>query len=617
MDKSNAEACYILAMDAPEEIKTRLDIVDLIGEYLPLKPAGSGAFKACCPFHQEKTPSFYVSRTRQSWHCFGCDTGGDQFTFVEQMEGLDFREALELLAAKTGVELPKFDGEKATHRKRLYEINDMAVRFYRAALATRADAEHAREYLKKRGLDHLTEDLFKLGYAPAGWSTLAEALQAKGVTSEELVRVGLCAARTGGSGVYDRFRGRIMFPIFDVHGNPVGFTSRILADDVKEAKYVNTPETPIYKKAAVLYGLDKAKGEVRQKDLAVIVEGNMDVIASHQFSIGNVVASSGTALTGEQLSLIKRFTTNLAIAFDADVAGQAATLRGLDLARGQDFSIKIITLPEGAGKDPDDAVRKDPKIWEEVIKNAVSIMEWIYRQAFKHHRGQQAEDKKLIARELMPEIKRISDPVERDHWMKKLAQDLAVSEDALREVLGRVPNVVPSRTGPVAKKVEQDSLRQAADRGKDKMDPLEERLFALLVAKPETLLHGMRESAIKAEEFTDPALQALYGVLIKEYSPDIQLSSAPRSSAAAIRLPADLTPEQTMLFHRLAFLAERESEGQTLDMLVRELASACVLWRDKSRGRRRRQLEQEMREAQLAGDKAKEDEIVARFSDIK
>ncbi|MDP3794139.1 MAG: CHC2 zinc finger domain-containing protein, partial [Candidatus Uhrbacteria bacterium] len=211
-------------MDAPEEIKSRLDIADLIGEYLPLKPAGSGAFKALCPCHQEKTPSFYVSRPRQSWHCFGCDQGGDHFSFVEKIEGMEFREVLELLAQKTGVVLPKFDQQKASARKRLQEVNDLAVRFLRSALAQLPQAEHARQYLKQRGVDDLTADLFKLGYAPSEWTALSDALIKNGVTADELIQAGLSIKSDRGNGVYDRFRDRVMFPIADVHGNVVGFT---------------------------------------------------------------------------------------------------------------------------------------------------------------------------------------------------------------------------------------------------------------------------------------------------------------------------------------------------------------------------------------------------------
>jgi len=600
-------------MDAPEEIKTRLDIVDLIADYLTLKPAGSGAFKACCPFHQEKTPSFYVSRPRQSWHCFGCDTGGDHFSFVEKMEGLDFREALELLAQKSGVTLPEFDKEKSTARKRLYEVNDLAVKFFRGALATRPDAEHAREYLKKRGIDHLTEDLFKLGYAPAGWSAMSDALIQKGVTADELIRAGLSSPRPSGGGIYDRFRDRIVFPIADIHGNIVGFTSRILTDSKTEAKYVNTPETAIYRKSSVLYGLDKAKGEIRRADLAVIVEGNMDVIASHQFGIANVVASSGTALTAEQLSLLKRFTTNLAIAFDADLAGQAATLRGLDLARAQDFSIKIITLPPDAGKDPDDAVRKNPQIWKDAIKNAASIMEWIYRSAFKNRHTEKPEDKKQIARDVLVEIKRIADPVERDHWLKRLAHDLGVSESALTEALSRSSSAArpaPHVSSP-ANKLTPNQLISSPPPHNQELD-IERQLVAFLAFRPRFIQLAAAETNLQPEEFVNEDLSTLYKTLKNLYSPPHN-NTSPDLSDQTIRLPAGLAPAQTTTFQAMAFLAEREFEGQTMDALEKEFRRCVGLFRQNRKARMRKHLEDEMREAERVGDSARISELLKEF----
>ena len=296
-------------MDAVEDIKSRLDIADAIQEYLPLKPAGTGSFKGLCPFHQEKSPSFFANRPRQSWHCFGCNEGGDVISFVMRMEGMDFREALEFLAQKTGVTLPSYNPEQQTLKRRLIELNDLAARWFQATLRNDPRAEVARKYLMSRGVDDLTADLWRLGFAPDSWDELTNALKSNGATDDELVQAGLAAKSDRGSGVYDRFRGRVMFPIADLHGRIVGFTGRILAD-VKEAKYVNTPETHVYKKSAVLYGLDKAKGEIKKQGMAVIVEGNMDALSSHQFGVTNVVASSGTALTEDQLCCLDDIQTS-------------------------------------------------------------------------------------------------------------------------------------------------------------------------------------------------------------------------------------------------------------------------------------------------------------------
>ncbi|MBM3204908.1 DNA primase [Candidatus Uhrbacteria bacterium] len=583
-------------MDAPEEIKSRLDIVDLIQEYLPLKPAGSGAFKAVCPFHQEKTPSFYISRTRQTWHCFGCDQGGDHFTFVEKMEGMDFREVLELLAQKTGVILPEFDKGKSSERKRLQEVCAFAAKFFQTTLNTSPTAEIARAYLKKRGVDDLTADLFKLGYAPNEWSALTDALIKQGVNADELLRAGLVSPKQGG-GVYDRFRGRLMFPIADIHGNIVGFTARILVDDKNEAKYINTPETSIYKKSNVIYGLDKAKGEIRQKDLAVIVEGNMDVIASHQFGVNHVIATSGTALTFEQLALLKRFTTRLAIAFDQDAAGHAATLRGLDLARQQDFSIRIITLPPEAGKDPDEAVRKDLTLWTQAISSSISIMEWIYRQAFRRPDANQPEQKKLIARDVVAEIKRIADPVERDHWLKKLAGDLGVGEEAVRELLSGYKNQDPrTKIQGITSKSEQN-LKPNAQTITPSQE-LERQALACLIAQP--TLFSSKDQWLLQEDFTDLELGGLYVYLKEGYHNRKEFDITP------------VTPGYT-LFQTLAFVAERELEGMSALEIEREYTHLVERLRQGRRVRERERLKQEMKLAEEAHDDARIQQLLEAF----
>ncbi len=622
-------------MTPAEDIKTRLDVVDVIGDYLPLKPAGSGAFKALCPFHSERTPSFHISRPRQSWHCFGCDIGGDIFSFVMKMEGMEFPEALELLANKAGVTLPKFDGQKSSLRKRLFEVNDLAARFFRSILLTHPSAQVARDYVAKRGVDELTADVFRIGYAPDGWTNLAEALASKGVTEDEMLQAGLVARRERGSGTYDRFRDRIMFAITDVHGNIVGFTGRILTNDKEQAKYVNTPETLIYKKSAILYGLDKAKGEIRRQDLAVITEGNMDVVSSHQFNVLNVVAASGTALTGEQLMLIKRFTSNLAIAFDQDAAGKAATLRGLDLARNQDFSIRIITLPPEAGKDPDEAVRKDPDLWRTAIKEAISIMEWIYRQAFRNRSLQSPEDKKQIAQDILPEVRRIVDAVERDHWLKRLATDLGVGEDALREALKKV-QLNPQRSAPannpnVARPVSGGSVGvkqpsefnasvQAAQADKPVLpvkptseQQMEKRLLALGFFRP--LLWEELANQWKPQDFREPALRTLYEAALIAYARGNQSTS----SVAADKIlppPSDLTAEDAQTYDTLAFLAEREFQDVSRQDLARELKSLLEYLRTLTKARRRKELEEAMRDAERVGDAVSIAELARQFSEL-
>lgn len=618
------QACYVqgisltfVPMDSTADIKARLDIVDLVGEYLPLKPAGSGAFKACCPFHQERSPSFFVSRTRQSWRCFGCNEGGDHFTFIEKIEGMEFREALGFLAQKAGVILPEYDAKQTGDKHRLHDVNLLAAKFFQAALQTLPQAEHARAYLQKRGVDDLTSDLFKIGYAPDGWQSLTDAMLKKDVSVDELLRAGLVSKRERDDGVYDRFRDRLMFPILDVQGNVVGFTGRVLQADAKEAKYVNTPETAVYRKSAVLYGLDKAKGEIRRADLAVLVEGNMDVVSSHQFGVTNVVACSGTALTSEQLHLLKRFTTNLAIAFDADSAGKMATIRGLDLARAQDFSIKIITLPPDAGKDPDEAVRKGVAIWQTAIQSAVSIMDWLYIQTFTAEKELHTpEGKKRIAQELLPEIRRIMDPVERDSWLRRLAQDLGVGEASLREAIQRsvATTRVQAAMQPTPSPKEVQKTKELPSRELER----ERFLLASLLANSSVFALFQGPFAWRVEEFEIPEHRSLYEKLLKTYNlPQIQGSlSTGHRAGSSLSLPADLSSEERDAFEAAAFLAERDLLTQTAASVERDVRSLVGVLRADRLTKRRRVLEDAMRQAERIGDQAQIADLMRQFQDL-
>ncbi len=603
-------------MESTEDIKSRLDIVDLIAESLPLKPAGTGAFKAVCPFHQERTPSFYVSRTRQSWHCFGCNEGGDHFTFIQKIEGMEFREALEFLAQKAGVTLPSFNQERSTQKKQIHEINALAVRFFRSALEHLPQAQIARDYVIRRKIDPLTMDLFQLGYAPDSWSAMTDALLKKGITAEELVLAGLVGKRDQG-GVYDRFRDRLMFPIADLHGNIVGFTSRILNDDKKEAKYINTAETPVYRKSAVLYGLDKAKGEIRQKDVAVIVEGNMDVISSHRVSVGNVVASSGTALTVEQLALLKRFTQNLAIAFDQDAAGGAATVRGLDLARSLGFSIRIIVLPPEAGKDPDEAVCKDPELWKQAIAKATPIMDWVYMRAFRGRDATKPEHKKMIAHEIVTEIRQLVDPIERNHWMRKIAQDLNVSEQSVLDVLS-MPVKHESRPLPVASILATPTKAPAEVIERTRQGEMEDHVLSLVIWRPELFLHAIDVQHLDIADFTTQDYARLYEQLKQEYTPgNPSFVAQSLASPQLLRPPAHLIPELRRVYDLLAFMAERSFQEQTIEALKHELTSGIEVLRRERKQHERKLLEQEMRQAEREGDLEKITSLLARFESLK
>ncbi len=421
-----------------DEIKSRIDIVSFISEYIPLKPAGI-SFKALCPFHQEKTPSFFVSPEKQIWHCFGCGVGGSIFDFLMKIEGLEFPEALRLLAKKANVVLKKEDPRLVSQRTKLLEISHRAARFYHGILTKLPLGESARRYLKEREVSPEIIKEFQLGYAPDSWQALLIFLTKKGFKEKEIALAGLAIqSEKSKDRYYDRFRDRLIFPLFDVHGEIVGFSGRILEKDEKEVKYINTPQTLIYDKSRILYGLDKTKQEIKEKKLAIITEGQMDVLASYQIGIKNVVASSGTALTLEQIKLLKRFTSNLALAFDLDPAGQEALRRGIEIAWREGMEIKVIRIKEA--KDPDELIKKNPQLWKEAIEKAEPIMEYYFRNVLEGRDLSKVEEKKAVAKVLLPLIAGLKDKnkIEQTHWLQQLGLKLEIEEKILREEMNRL-----------------------------------------------------------------------------------------------------------------------------------------------------------------------------------
>lgn len=420
-----------------QDIKDRLDIAEVIGGYIQIKKSGAN-YKAVCPFHNEKSASLMISPQKQIWHCFGCGEGGDIFGFVMRYENLEFRDVLKLLADRAGVKLPEYrprDPAVASLEEQLYKINDFAARFYHEILVKDKRGAAAISYLKKRGVTSETIAKWKIGFAPDEFHALEQALVKKGVSLENLVKAGVSVRNERGQ-LYDRFRGRITFPIFNAVGEVVGFSARILIDDGKSAKYINSPETAIYNKSKVLFGFNFAKNDIRKKDEAIIVEGQMDCISPHQAGITNVVASSGTALTLEQLTQIGRLTKNLKFCFDADAAGLMATKRAIGQYLGKDFIIKIITLTDA--KDPDELVRKNPKLFEKAVADAVLFLDFYIAKAFEGFRHT-VEEKKRIAKELLPLLASLSDPIEQDHYVKLLAEKLDTIPSVLVETLHKLP----------------------------------------------------------------------------------------------------------------------------------------------------------------------------------
>lgn len=489
-----------------DQIKDRVDIVDLISGYLKLQKSGIN-YKARCPFHNEKSASFFVSPERQIWHCFGCSAGGDVFGFVKQIEGIEFADALRILAARAGIELhrqsPEYQ-EYQTAKTKLYEICGLATRFFEKQLRESDAGRKALAYLRDRGLTDESIRNFRLGYAPDSWNALGDFLE-RNYESKDIFDAGLAVKKDGG-GHYDRFRSRIMFPIFDLNGQIVGFAGRVfgdLAKDAEAAKYVNTPQTAIYDKSRILYGLDKAKLDIRRQNKCLVVEGNMDVIMSHQAGAANVVASSGTALTDGHLKIVKRYTDNLDLCFDADSAGTLATDRGVDLALAHGFNVGIVAIEPPVGepsepelKDPADYVKKYGSKWSEHSQKSRPFLEFYFETAKKTLDITTALGKKLMAQKLLPFLASMVNKVEQAHWVSEIALALKLKDDILfQEIATAKPK------GLEAQDEEPNQIKPP----KENFDVFEEGLLALIMKKPDLVLDVRPQD----EEFLSGRLAAL------------------------------------------------------------------------------------------------------------
>ena len=418
-----------------EEIKSRLDIVDIIRDYIPLKAAGIN-FRARCPFHNEKTPSFMISPEKQIWHCFGCGKGGDMLAFVMEIEGVDFAGALRILAPIAGIALTKQDPKLTSEKNRILDILDLSRRYYHKVLLDSRVAANGLAYLQKRGLSDDTIEEWQIGYSPEDWDMTYKFLRSKGYNDKEIFLAGMSVKSQNRASYYDRFRGRIMFPIKDANGATVAFTARVSPEKEateKMGKYINSPQTLVYDKSKILFGLDKAKQAIKRHDAVIMVEGQMDVITAHQSGWQNVVASSGTALTTEQINLIKRLTSNIYLAFDMDQAGELAADRGIREAMAGEMGIKIIELPES--KDPDECIKNNLPAWQKAVADAKPMMQYYFDKTLSKFDVKKVEGKQKIAKILLNQIIKLGSKVEQDYWLKQLANKLDVSENILRETL--------------------------------------------------------------------------------------------------------------------------------------------------------------------------------------
>ncbi|MEK7098145.1 MAG: DNA primase [Patescibacteria group bacterium] len=495
-------------MQPSEEIKSKLDVVDVIKEYIQIKPAGTN-FRGLCPFHNEKNPSFMVSPEKQIWHCFGCAKGGDIFAFVMEIEGITFAESLRMLAQKAGVVLEHHNPKLVSQKNRILEIIEISAKHFNDNMMQGRDGEKARKYLEERGLKEETIEEWEIGYSRESWDDLFNHLRKKGFNENEIFLAGMTVKRDKMSGFYDRFRGRIMFPIKDINGNTVAFTARVMpGGDDKQGKYINSPQTPVYDKSKLLFGLDKAKIEIKKKELAVLVEGQMDVITAHQHGFRNIIASSGTSLTVEQINLLKRYSTNIALAFDMDNAGEMASERGMKTAMQMDMNIKVIEVPNG--KDPDECIKQSPEVWKKAVETAKPMMRYCFDKIISKLNLDNIEHKRQAAKKLLPVIGELNSRIEQDYWVKRLSELIDIKEYVLRETLAKA---LSPKAGKKESRQAEKKLETATDSKEEKSSQI---LLALLLKFPSLI--EMAANRIQPDQISGKDNQSLYRSIIIFYN---------------------------------------------------------------------------------------------------
>lgn len=549
-------------MDDIEQVRAKTDIVELVSSYIPLKKAGRN-YKALCPFHGEKTPSFVVSPELQIFKCFGCSESGNVFSFVQKLEGMTFGEALRFLAQKAGITLSRYRPTREEQDKdQLLSINHLAAEFYHYLLVKHRVGQKARQYLTKRGISPAAVETFNLGYAPGLWEGLQRYLvQKKGYRSVDLERTGLILK--GQSGWYDRFRGRVMFPLHDHRGHVVGFAGRIIDQKEAGAKYVNTPETVLYHKSDLLYGLYQNREAIKKAQRCVLVEGELDMISSWQAGVKNVAAIKGSALTENQVNLIKRFAGTVALALDADLAGDKATRRGIEIAERAGLVVTVINLPTAPDpshqtqtpKDPDDIARQDPGLWRRLTQKGQVIYDFYLTSAIGRFGAGGGMAKKRITDELLPLYDRIDNEVVKSHYLKKLSQAIDISEEVLLRQMAKLASRKPETVfapAPAAKTEE-----------KSQEERLLEYLLALILqsAHPCSVLKQLDMTAIGI-----PKYEKIVAFIRQKCA-----AAGPKSAVSALTagLPEELQPTTNTLF--LYDIGGIENKPDRLDQEIRRI----------------------------------------------
>ncbi len=552
----------MISHPALQEIQDRLNIVEVIGGTLPLKKAGRN-FKGLCPFHSEKTPSFMIYPEKQFFICYGCGAAGDLITFVMKHERMEFPEAVELLARKAGLPVPQFGSKGASTgaQAQLLRAHEWAARVYRELLANSAEAKGARAYLEKRGLEPAHWETFQLGYAPERWDHLCRSAGGEGFSQELLLQAGLAIKREQGDNCYDRFRSRVIFPIWDARGRVIAFSGRLIEEDPKSPKYLNSPETQLYVKGKVLYGLHLAAPHIREQDFCIVVEGNMDWVTPVSRGFRNVVASMGTALTEAQVKLIRRLTRNVVIVYDGDAAGQAATLRGLDLFLQQEMRVRVAVLP--AGTDPDSLIRKQGvEAFARALKECKELFDYKLGGLLRRWNPKELEGRIGICQEMLPTLKRVPNAIQRGEYIRRLAETLDIGEALLWKELERV-KLQSSDWKP------EGDLEAPLPPREVSIHPPEEVLAGLLLEDPVRV--EIVESGLGLEDFRDPAVRELVAWLMECRSGGA-LPSGPADFWK--RFPRESGPWEARRARWLAEADSTEDKERALDQVIVQIRKA-------------------------------------------
>ncbi len=573
-----------------EDILGRVDIVEIISGYISLKKSGSN-FKCNCPFHHEKTPSFMVSSDRQIYHCFGCGESGNVFKFLMRHERMSFPEAVEMLAKKAGVILPKQDNpriaEAISLNSQLYKLNELAVSFYENNLHT-ASAAASMEYLKKRGISLESIKEFRLGFAGQGWDNLVNFLRAKNVSLGLIEKAGLILPKDGG-GYYDRFRNRIIFPIFDNRDRAIGFGARVMDNSLP--KYINSPETPVYVKGRNLFGLNLSKEHIKDLDRAIIVEGYLDFIIPYQEGLKNIVASQGTALTQDQIKLLKRYTNNVVMIYDGDTAGEIATLRSLDMLIEEDLHVLVVPLPTGV--DPDSLVRLEGILsLKNKVEGALSLFDYKLKILKSRHNITEAHGKGKIASEMLSTINKFSNAILRGEYTKRLSEEIKIPEHYILEELNKLkPNTaISALTVEVAKKPASE------------INPAEKLLIKFMLDEKELIERIMQE--LDPSDFQDARTGKIVSVMHdlfkqgKSFAPSVLMNYLSEDDASQLVCESMFIPELS---------------GQDREKAVTDCIQRIKVQRKKAK---REELHLLIRNAQSCGDEEKLNTLIQEFHNL-